>query len=350
MANIKNKQIDILKAYEDSLKDPHRYDKIRMYAIPIAIVALTAVTTGSLAVVNHVIDTKIADQDSQIKTTKDAIAASDKQSYTDLKTMTQQVSSLTQIDTQLKNQIKFSGSTLTKLDDIASNYDITYTGVTYSKSGTSSSTSSTSSSSSSGSTTSSASTTGDTVTITGSGETPDDIEDYVQELRETTKSYTNIIYTGYTASTTSTTSTTQAPGDDSTSSTNARESSGEKETTGVVQGESADASRSGEKTSSASSKTSTEETSSSSSQKSATGTKSSTSTLTMASPSSSTKSASETSSSKSSAHTSQEASPATSASDSSSTSTTDSSSETTQSSTTTTKTVYNFTVIFTLKK
>ncbi len=89
MANIKNKQIDILKAYEDSLKDPHRYDKVRMYAVPIVIVTITAVTTISLAVMNHFLDTKIEDQNSQIKTTQDAIAAADKDSYNELKTMTQ---------------------------------------------------------------------------------------------------------------------------------------------------------------------------------------------------------------------------------------------------------------------
>ena len=104
MSGIKNKQLDILKAYEDSLKDPHRYDLLKLIAAPLSILLVIAITCGALFFVTSNTQKQISDINTKIGTTKAAIEATDQQSYSELKTMQEAVSAMNEINRKMLSE------------------------------------------------------------------------------------------------------------------------------------------------------------------------------------------------------------------------------------------------------
>ena len=168
MSGIKNKQLDILKAYEDSLKDPHRYDLLKLIAAPLSILLVIAITCGAFSDIN-----------TKIGTTKAAIEATDQQSYSELKTMQEAVSAMNEINRKISNYVSMSSTKLNKIVGFCDDNGIDITSLSFTQPTETSSTS--------------------TLTLQGSAEDPDDITMFVSDLRSS-KLYKNINYGGYTQS------------------------------------------------------------------------------------------------------------------------------------------------------
>ncbi|MDD6421483.1 MAG: hypothetical protein PUF83_00220 [Intestinibaculum porci] len=179
MSGIKNKQLDILKAYEDSLKDPHRYDLLKLIAAPLSILLVIAITCGALFFVTSNTQKQISDINTKIGTTKAAIEATDQQSYSELKTMQEAVSAMNEINRKISNYVSMSSTKLNKIVGFCDDNGIDITSLSFTQPTETSSTS--------------------TLTLQGSAEDPDDITMFVSDLRSS-KLYKNINYGGYTQS------------------------------------------------------------------------------------------------------------------------------------------------------
>lgn len=179
MSGIKNKQLDILKAYEDSLKDPHRYDLLKLIAAPLSILLVIAITCGALFFVTSNTQKQISDINTKIGTTKAAIEATDQQSYSELKTMQEAVSAMNEINRKISNYVSMSSTKLNKIVGFCDDNGIDITSLSFTQPTETSSTS--------------------TLTLQGSAEDPDDITMFVSDLRSS-KLYKNINYSGYTQS------------------------------------------------------------------------------------------------------------------------------------------------------
>lgn len=179
MSGIKNKQLDILKAYEDSLKDPHRYDLLKLIAAPLSILLVIAITCGALFFVTSNTQKQISDINTKIGTTKAAIEATDQQSYSELKTMQEAVSAMNEINRKISNYVSMSSTKLNKIVGFCDDNGIDITSLSFTQPTETSSTS--------------------TLTLQGSAEDPDDITMFVSDLRSS-KLYKNINYAGYTQS------------------------------------------------------------------------------------------------------------------------------------------------------
>lgn len=179
MSGIKNKQLDILKAYEDSLKDPHRYDLLKLIAAPLSILLVIAITCGALFFVTSNTQKEISDINTKIGTTKAAIEATDQQSYSELKTMQEAVSAMNEINRKISNYVSMSSTKLNKIVGFCDDNGIDITSLSFTQPTETSSTS--------------------TLTLQGSAEDPDDITMFVSDLRSS-KLYKNINYGGYTQS------------------------------------------------------------------------------------------------------------------------------------------------------
>lgn len=179
MSGIKNKQLDILKAYEDSLKDPHRYDLLKLIAAPLSILLVIAITCGALFFVTSNTQKEISDINTKIGTTKAAIEATDQQSYSELKTMQEAVSAMNEINRKISNYVSMSSTKLNKIVGFCDDNGIDITSLSFTQPTETSSTS--------------------TLTLQGSAEDPDDITMFVSDLRSS-KLYKNINYSGYTQS------------------------------------------------------------------------------------------------------------------------------------------------------
>ncbi len=179
MSGIKNKQLDILKAYEDSLKDPHRYDLLKLIAAPLSILLVIAITCGALFFVTSNTQKQISDINTKIGTTKAAIEATDQQSYSELKTMQEAVSAMNEINRKISNYVSMSSTKLNKIVGFCDDNGINITSLSFTQPTETSSTS--------------------TLTLQGSAEDPDDITMFVSDLRSS-KLYKNINYAGYTQS------------------------------------------------------------------------------------------------------------------------------------------------------
>lgn len=179
MSGIKNKQLDILKAYEDSLKDPHRYDLLKLIAAPLSILLVIAITCGTLFFVTSNTQKQISDINTKIGTTKAAIEATDQQSYSELKTMQEAVSAMNEINRKISNYVSMSSTKLNKIVGFCDDNGIDITSLSFTQPTETSSTS--------------------TLTLQGSAEDPDDITMFVSDLRSS-KLYKNINYAGYTQS------------------------------------------------------------------------------------------------------------------------------------------------------
>lgn len=179
MSGIKNKQLDILKAYEDSLKDPHRYDLLKLIAAPLSILLVIAITCGALFFVTSNTQKQISDINTKIGTTKAAIEATDQQSYSELKTMQEAVSAMNEINRKISNYVSMSSTKLNKIVGFCDDNGIDITSLSFTQPTEMSSTS--------------------TLTLQGSAEDPDDITMFVSDLRSS-KLYKNINYGGYTQS------------------------------------------------------------------------------------------------------------------------------------------------------
>ena len=179
MSGIKNKQLDILKAYEDSLKDPHRYDLLKLIAAPLSILLVIAITCGALFFVTSNTQKEISDINTKIGTTKAAIEATDQQSYSELKTMQEAVSAMNEINRKISNYVSMSSTKLNKIVGFCDDNGIDITSLSFTQPTETSSTS--------------------TLTLQGSAEDPDDITMFVSDLRSS-KLYKNINYAGYTQS------------------------------------------------------------------------------------------------------------------------------------------------------
>lgn len=179
MSGIKNKQLDILKAYEDSLKDPHRYDLLKLIAAPLSILLVIAITCGALFFVTSNTQKQISDINTKIGTTKAAIEATDQQSYSELKTMQEAVSAMNEINRKISNYVSMSSTKLNKIVGFCDDNGIDITSLSFTQPTEMSSTS--------------------TLTLQGSAEDPDDITMFVSDLRSS-KLYKNINYAGYTQS------------------------------------------------------------------------------------------------------------------------------------------------------
>lgn len=179
MSGIKNKQLDILKAYEDSLKDPHRYDLLKLIAAPLSILLVIAITCGALFFVTSNTQKEISDINTKIGTTKAAIEATDQQSYSELKTMQEAVSAMNEINRKISNYVSMSSTKLNKIVGFCDDNGIDITSLSFTQPTETSSTS--------------------TLTLQGSAEDPDDITMFVSDLRAS-KLYKNIQYAGYTQS------------------------------------------------------------------------------------------------------------------------------------------------------
>lgn len=186
MGGIKNKKLDILKAYEDSLKDPHRYDLLKLIAAPLAIVLVVFIVCGSLFFVSSNTKKQISDINTQIGTTKAAIEATDQQSYSELKTMQQAVSAMNEINKKISNYVSMSATKLNKLVGFCDDNGIDISSISFTQPTSSNTTS--------------------TLTLQGQAASPDDITQFITDLRSS-KLYSSINYTGYTQSQTSTTDT-----------------------------------------------------------------------------------------------------------------------------------------------
>lgn len=203
MSGIKNKQLDILKAYEDSLKDPHRYDLLKLIAAPLSILLVIAITCGALFFVTSNTQKQISDINTKIGTTKAAIEATDQQSYSELKTMQEAVSAMNEINRKISNYVSMSSTKLNKIVGFCDDNGIDITSLSFTQPTETSSTS--------------------TLTLQGSAEDPDDITMFVSDLRSS-KLYKNINYGGYTqsqntADATSNTDTTSNTGNSNKSAT-----------------------------------------------------------------------------------------------------------------------------------
>lgn len=179
MSGIKNKQLDILKAYEDSLKDPHRYDLLKLIAAPLSILLVIAITCGALFFVTSNTQKQISDINTKIGTTKAAIEATDQQSYSELKTMQEAVSAMNEINRKISNYVSMSSTKLNKIVGFCDDNGIDITSLSFTQPTETSSTSA--------------------LTLQGSAEDPDDITMFVSDLRSS-KLYKNINYGGYTQS------------------------------------------------------------------------------------------------------------------------------------------------------
>ena len=179
MSGIKNKQLDILKAYEDSLKDPHRYDLLKLIAAPLSILLVIAITCGALFFVTSNTQKQISDINTKIGTTKAAIEATDQQSYSELKTMQEAVSAMNEINRKISNYVSMSSTKLNKIVGFCDDNGIDITSLSFTQPTETFSTS--------------------TLTLQGSAEDPDDITMFVSDLRSS-KLYKNINYAGYTQS------------------------------------------------------------------------------------------------------------------------------------------------------
>lgn len=331
MGGIKKKKLDILKAYEDSLRDPHRYDKWRLIAPPLAIVIVIAVVCGALFWNIYSINTSIKSANKNIATTKAAIAATDSDSYKELQTMEQAVNAMNAINKKIAGYVPFSSEKLNKIVTLSDTYGVDINGLEYAQSNAQ-------------------------LTIDGEVDDVDDIYPYVNAMRKS-KLYKSVKYDGYTinenSSSTLTSSTTMASNDDTeaTSVTVTTEDDDDDDSTSTSTKSSTSKSTTSSSSSGNSSTSSTTKKSGTSTKTSSSGTssakKSTSSSGNTSNTSSNTSSASSGSGSTSSSGTSSTTSG--SGSTSSGTSSTTSGSATDSSSSTTTETVYDFSVVVTLK-
>lgn len=326
MGGIKKKKLDILKAYEDSLRDPHRYDKWRFIAPPLAIVLVVAVVCGVLFWNIYSINTSIKSANKNIATTKAAIAATDSNSYKELQTMQQAVNAMNSINKQISSYVPFSSTKLNRIVTLSDTYGVDIKGLEYTQSNAQ-------------------------LTVDGEVDDVDDIYPYVNAMRKS-KLYKSVQYDGYTINTTDsstlTTSSTMAYDNSDTTSVTVTTAEDDDDDDSTTTAKTTTGSSSS-KSSSSSAKTGSTSTKSGSSIK-----KSTSSTTTAKTSTSSSSSGSNTSSSSANSGTSTTSGSSTSttagsSSTSSSASPSSSDSSGSTSSATTEKTVYTFSVVVTLK-
>lgn len=181
MNKLMNKKLNLLEAYEQSFLDPHRYDRIKRL-IPLMVIALVLLAFFiSMTLLTRKVDNESEAINSQIKTVQRAINQTDKGPYQKLDKMQKALSAIKSVDDSINSLIKFDKATLTNLISTASRQGVTITSITFNQQE-------------------------NKLTIGCSTATATKVTSFVKSLREDTKHYDNISYTGYSEQVTQTTS------------------------------------------------------------------------------------------------------------------------------------------------
>ena len=170
---IKSKRINILEVYEESFKDPHRYDKYKII-LPIAgIVFVVLVASGTALYARLATQSELDEVNSQIGKTKGALSVADKESYEETKTMLSDNQKIAKFNKQLDDAIPFTKKIGDDIYTRAKNADCKITQMTFAKEN-------------------------NTVSVQGTTTKALNVNEYVDQISKNTH-YDHVTFNGYTS-------------------------------------------------------------------------------------------------------------------------------------------------------
>jgi hypothetical protein len=170
---IKSKRINILAVYEESFKDPHRYDKLKII-LPIAgIVIVIMIASGLSFYARMVSQSDLNDVNWKVVKTKAALSVADKESYEETKTLISDNQKITKFNKSLDDYVPFTQKIGDDLYNRAEKSDCQITQMTFSKDN-------------------------NAVTVQGTTISALNVNEYVDEISKNTH-YDKVTFNGYTS-------------------------------------------------------------------------------------------------------------------------------------------------------
>jgi len=171
---IKSKRINILAVYEESFKDPHRYDKYKII-LPIAgIVIVIMIASGLSFYARMVSQSDLNDVNWKVVKTKAALSVADKDSYDEMKALIEENSKISDFNKSLDKYVPYTYDVGKDLYIRAEKTKCRITAIAYSKDD-------------------------NTVILSANADTTFQLHDFVDSIM-TNKKYEKVDYKGYTSS------------------------------------------------------------------------------------------------------------------------------------------------------
>ena len=170
---IKSKRINILAVYEESFKDPHRYDKYKIFLPVVSIVFVILVASGTALYARLATQSELNDVNRQIGKTKGALSVADKESYEETKTLISDNQKITNFNKSLDDYVPFTQKIGDDLYNRAEKSDCQITQMTFSKDN-------------------------NAVTVQGTTTSALNVNEYVDEISKNTH-YDKVTFNGYTS-------------------------------------------------------------------------------------------------------------------------------------------------------
>jgi hypothetical protein len=171
---IKSKRINILAVYEESFKDPHRYDKLKIILPIVGIVIVIMIASGLSFYARMVSQSDLNDVNWKVVKTKAALSVADKDSYDEMKALIKENSEISDFNKSLDKYVPYTYDVGKDLYIRAEKTKCLITTIAYSKDD-------------------------NTVRLIGNGDTALQLHDFVDSIMKNEK-YEKVTYTGYTSS------------------------------------------------------------------------------------------------------------------------------------------------------